>query len=137
MQSPPPGSVHRRSVHPCPPEEGAAVPGAPTTASAATTAPVPTTAPTTSAALGSRTGPTLQDLPCRRHPADLWFAELPHEVELAKELCGRCPIQRACLTEALERGEPWGVWGGQLVLQGRVVARKRPRGRPRKDEVAA
>lgn len=76
-------------------------------------------------------------LPCHEHPADLWFAELPAEVEHAKELCGPCPLREACLAGALERREPWGVWGGQLVLQGVVVARKRPRGRPRKDEVAA
>ncbi len=77
------------------------------------------------------------DLPCREHPADLWFAELPAEVEHAKELCGPCPLREMCLAGALERREPWGVWGGQLLLQGRVVPRKRPRGRPRKDEVAA
>ncbi|WP_238148864.1 WhiB family transcriptional regulator [Serinicoccus sediminis] len=76
-------------------------------------------------------------LPCHEHPADLWFAELPAEVEHAKELCGPCPLREQCLTGALERREPWGVWGGQLLLQGRVVPRKRPRGRPRKDEVAA
>jgi WhiB family transcriptional regulator, redox-sensing transcriptional regulator len=28
---------------------------------------------------------------------------------------------------------PWGVWGGELFVAGRVVRRKRPRGRPRKD----
>ena len=33
---------------------------------------------------------------------------------------------------ALDRREPWGVWGGQLLIAGVVVARKRPRGRPRK-----
>nr|WP_254712344.1 WhiB family transcriptional regulator [Serinicoccus kebangsaanensis] len=77
------------------------------------------------------------DLPCREHPADLWFAELPADVEQAKELCGPCPLREVCLAGALERREPWGVWGGQLLLQGRVVPRKRPRGRPRKDEVAA
>ena len=76
-------------------------------------------------------------LPCHEHPADLWFAELPAEVEHAKELCGPCPLREQCLSGALERREPWGVWGGQLVLQGKVVPRKRPRGRPRKDEVAA
>jgi hypothetical protein len=38
---------------------------------------------------------------------------------------------------ALERREPWGVWGGQLFIQGVVVPRKRPVGRPRKNEVAA
>ena len=36
------------------------------------------------------------------------------------------------LGQALERREPWGVWGGQLFIGGVVVARKRPRGRPRK-----
>lgn len=76
-------------------------------------------------------------LPCQEHPADLWFAELPVEVERAKELCLPCPLRAHCLAGALERREPWGVWGGQLVLQGKVVPRKRPRGRPRKDEVAA
>lgn len=76
-------------------------------------------------------------LPCQENEADLWFAELPAEVEEAKALCAPCPIRQACLDGALRRGEPWGVWGGQLVLRGVVVARKRPRGRPRKDEAAA
>ncbi len=76
-------------------------------------------------------------LPCRTNPPDLWFAELPADVEAAKSLCGPCPVREACLAGALERGEPWGVWGGQLLLQGVVVPRKRPRGRPRKNEVAA
>lgn len=77
------------------------------------------------------------DLPCRQNPADLWFAEAPEDVEAAKALCADCPIRTQCLAQALERSEPWGVWGGQLVLQGVVVPRKRPRGRPRKNPVAA
>lgn len=87
--------------------------------------------------------PTLDDradsatIPCRAHDAELWFAELPADVELAKSLCGDCPVRTACLDGALERREPWGVWGGQLLVQGAIVARKRPRGRPRKCEVAA
>ncbi len=75
-----------------------------------------------------------QELPCHRHPEDLWFAQDPEDVERAKRLCLGCPLQPGCLTEALARREPWGVWGGQLFEQGRVTPRKRPCGRPRKSE---
>jgi len=76
-------------------------------------------------------------LPCHVVDPDLFFAESPADVERAKALCLDCPLRPACLDGALERREPWGVWGGELVLQGVVVPRKRPRGRPRKDDVAA
>lgn len=76
------------------------------------------------------------ELACRDDP-ELFFAESPDDVEYAKSLCQDCPIRRPCLAGALERREPWGVWGGELFVQGAVVARKRPRGRPRKSEVAA
>lgn len=76
-------------------------------------------------------------LPCRRVEPDLFFAESPADVEAAKSVCTPCAARPACLAAALERREPWGVWGGELVVAGVVVARKRPRGRPRKSEVAA
>lgn len=76
-------------------------------------------------------------VPCRSYDAELWFAESPADVEFAKSLCGTCPALQECLAGALERREPWGVWGGQLFVQGVVVPRKRPRGRPRKNEIAA
>jgi WhiB family redox-sensing transcriptional regulator len=69
-------------------------------------------------------------LPCRIYDPELWFAESPSDVEHAKALCLRCPVQKPCLSGALARREPWGVWGGQLFQQGAVIAHKRPRGRP-------
>ena len=80
--------------------------------------------------------PSGRMLPCTDDP-DLFFAESPQDVECAKDLCRSCPARLACLAGALERREPWGVWGGELFLRGEIVPRKRPRGRPRKDEVAA
>lgn len=71
-------------------------------------------------------------LPCRRVDPDVFFAESPADVEEAKSLCLDCPVREACLAGALQRREPWGVWGGELFVQGVVMARKRPRGRPRK-----
>lgn len=74
------------------------------------------------------------DLPCRQDP-DRWFAESPAELERAKSLCDQCPVKAECLAGALSRAEPWGVWGGEIFDRGAVVARKRPRGRPRKHPV--
>ncbi|NPC96008.1 WhiB family transcriptional regulator [Nocardioides sp. zg-DK7169] len=72
-------------------------------------------------------------LPCRVRNPELWFAESPSDVESAKALCQECPVRMTCLDGALDRREPWGVWGGELFLHGVVIPRKRPRGRPRKD----
>jgi WhiB family redox-sensing transcriptional regulator len=81
-------------------------------------------------------GRSVVTLPCRRADPDLFFAESPADVERAKAMCAPCSARPACLAAALERQEPWGVWGGELIADGVVQARKRPRGRPRK-EVAA
>lgn len=75
--------------------------------------------------------------PCRAVDPELFFAELPMDVERAKRICTPCAFREECLAGALERREPHGVWGGQLLVAGLVVARKRPRGRPRKADVAA
>ncbi|MFE2034635.1 WhiB family transcriptional regulator [Streptomyces scopuliridis] len=76
-------------------------------------------------------------VPCRAYDPEVFFAESPADVEYAKALCRTCPLIEACLAGAKERREPWGVWGGELFVQGVVVARKRPRGRPRKNPVSA
>lgn len=75
-------------------------------------------------------------IPCRDNDAELWFAESPADVEFAKSLCHTCPAVTACLAGAIDRAEPWGVWGGEIFERGSVIARKRPRGRPRKDAAA-
>ena len=77
------------------------------------------------------------DLPCRSGDnPDLWFADAPADLERAKLLCLDCPVRSECLASAMARQEPWGVWGGEIFERGVVIARKRPRGRPRKEDVA-
>ncbi len=81
---------------------------------------------------GSNDDSSLQSLSlaCMEDP-ELFFAESPEDVEAAKLLCHQCPVRIHCLTGALERREPWGVWGGELLLRGTIVPRKRVRGRER------
>lgn len=71
-------------------------------------------------------------LPCRQGHGDLWFSDLPDELDQAKAYCRQCPLRTACLAGAIERAEPCGVWGGEIFCHGASVARKRPRGRPPK-----
>lgn len=63
---------------------------------------------------------------------DVFFSQEPQDIARAKRLCVSCPALISCLEGALERREPCGVWGGQLFLNGTIVATKRRRGRPRK-----
>jgi len=62
----------------------------------------------------------------------LFFSDNVVDIARAKAMCGLCPLQASCLADALEREEPWGVWGGELLSGGRIIANKRPCGRPPK-----
>ena len=73
-------------------------------------------------------------LPCHdAEAADLFFSERPADLERAKALCADCPLIQECRQGALDRAEPWGVWGGAIFDAGRIIAVKRGRGRPRKN----
>jgi WhiB family redox-sensing transcriptional regulator len=76
------------------------------------------------------------DLPCQQRNPDLWFSDSPADLDIAKALCAECPIQQACLSGALERGEYTGVWGGQILDRGLILTHKRGPGRPRKNSEA-
>jgi len=62
----------------------------------------------------------------------LFFSDHVVDIARAKAMCALCPLAVQCLADALEREEPWGVWGGQLISGGRIIADKRPCGRPPK-----
>ena len=67
--------------------------------------------------------------PCQRRPE--LFDSHSRTLELAKSSVPSARPEQ-CLSEALRRGEPHGVWGGQILVDGAVVATKRGPGRPRK-----
>ena len=81
------------------------------------------------ATLARRASDLGDPLPCADDAA-LWFSDVPADLELAKAICGSCPLRLPCLAGAVERREPCGVWGGEIFERGRVIAYKRPRGHP-------
>ncbi len=92
-----------------------------------------------------------QQLRAERHPVDqviakaarcadprstysqLFFSESPTDAARAKAICARCTVKVLCLERAIARAEPYGVWGGEFVVDGRVVDVRRTRGRPPKN----
>jgi hypothetical protein len=62
----------------------------------------------------------------------LFFSDHVLDIARAKAICAKCALRTSCLDDAIEREEPWGVWGGELLSMGRIVANKRPGGRPPK-----
>ena len=67
----------------------------------------------------------------------LFFSEQIDDIARAKQICALCPVQEPCLAGAMARREPWGVWGGQLFFNGKILAQKRKRGRPPKNPQVA
>lgn len=61
---------------------------------------------------------------------ELFFSEDPVSIARAKHICQGCPLRSDCLSSAIDRREPNGVWGGELISNGRIIAYKRRRGRP-------
>jgi WhiB family transcriptional regulator, redox-sensing transcriptional regulator len=62
----------------------------------------------------------------------LFFSDDEFDIARAKAICSKCGLATECLNGALERVEVYGVWGGELLVDGVVVAVKRGRGRPPK-----
>jgi WhiB family redox-sensing transcriptional regulator len=74
------------------------------------------------------------DAACRQvaNAGDIFFSEDLGDIAAAKGVCAECPVLAPCLEGALQRREPWGVWGGQLFMNGKMLTIKRRRGRPPK-----
>lgn len=75
---------------------------------------------------------------CRFEDPELFFpvtedgASLP-QIERARRICHRCPVEQECRAWALRRGEADGVWGGLTARQRKSLSparttAERPRG---------
>lgn len=67
---------------------------------------------------------------CRGQDPDLFFpigttGPAPAQLEQARAVCRRCPVQERCLEWALETDQTIGVWGGTTESERRALKRRR------------
>lgn len=69
-----------------------------------------------------------KDALCRDGAAalvNLFFSTQINDIVRAKDFCSGCEVKTECLEGALERREPWGVWGGEYLQNGKIITQKR------------
>lgn len=55
---------------------------------------------------------------CAGHPVHWWYPERPATTEnindaaRAKQICGSCVVSIDCVTDAVQKREVYGIWGG-------------------------
>lgn len=74
------------------------------------------------------------DAACRDEDPELFFpigtTGIAHEqVNAAKRICARCPVQEECLEFALASNQDAGIWGGLTEDERRTLKRSRQRRR--------
>jgi len=67
---------------------------------------------------------------CRGLDGELFFPTGntgPHKVQIeeAKKVCRRCPVEIRCLGWALTTGQDSGIWGGRTEDERRAIKRNR------------
>ncbi|KOG43936.1 DNA-binding protein [Streptomyces virginiae] len=64
--------------------------------------------------------------PCLALDPEVFFSDFSADVDYARAFCRMCPMVDDCLSGALARREPWGVWGGELFVKGVIRAQANP-----------
>ena len=61
---------------------------------------------------------------CAQTDPEVFFPPIGAHGHEAKAVCSRCPVAAECLLDALERNEPYGIWGGLNVNERAAVKRR-------------
>jgi WhiB family redox-sensing transcriptional regulator len=77
----------------------------------------------------------LRDAACRDEDPELFFpvgtsGPALLQIQEAKAVCRRCPVNAECLNWALAAGEDFGVWGAMSDGERRELARRNAPSRP-------
>jgi WhiB family redox-sensing transcriptional regulator len=62
---------------------------------------------------------------CRQLAPSTFFPNDGVGVEVARRICGTCPVQEPCLEYALAERIDHGVWGGASERERRRIAKRR------------
>ena len=62
---------------------------------------------------------------CREIPPATFFPSDGVGVEIARRICGTCPVREQCLEYALEQRIDHGVWGGCSERERRRILKRR------------
>lgn len=66
-----------------------------------------------------------KDALCAQTDPDLWFPEKGDSPQVAKLICGECPVLETCREEALINAEGHGIWGGLTVKERNMIRKER------------
>lgn len=66
---------------------------------------------------------------CLDAEAEVFFPLSGGSTVVARAFCDRCPVRAECLEYAVDRAEPFGIWGGMSELDRRRLAHPRGLGR--------
>lgn len=63
---------------------------------------------------------------CIGRDPELFYAaeDDDYQRHVVKRICVTCPVRTACLTGALQRNEPAGVWGGLTTTERKQLKRR-------------
>lgn len=66
------------------------------------------------------------DALCAQMDGELFFPETTHTAEhkKARQICFRCPVREQCLEYALRNRVDFGIWGGTVPLERKIMRRK-------------
>jgi len=69
-----------------------------------------------------------QEAACRESGPAVFYTSQPGpnlDTQTAKQVCRSCVVREDCLWDAIDRQEPFGIWGGLTVRQRERFIRKR------------
>jgi WhiB family redox-sensing transcriptional regulator len=62
---------------------------------------------------------------CAEVDPEIFFPDKGESAAPAKRVCRACEVRPECLQDALDRNEPFGIWGGLGERERRALARER------------